>query len=93
MTNPVSYLCAWNGLSPDGDGRVFNCDRPAVGYVPSPGGHRIYACLEHIAWAKRQGASGLFVNSVFEADSAPPIVQHASVRQARHRSVAIGAMY
>jgi hypothetical protein len=93
MTVSVSYQCAWNGLSPDPDDRVFSCGRPASGYVLSPRGRRIHVCLEHIAWAKRVGESGFFVNSLFEDDAVPPTVQHAGVRQARRNHPVVGFVY
>lgn len=57
MRAQTKAVCEWSGVEPDAD-EIATCGRPAVGYVSSRGGGRVYACVEHVVSAKAHAQSG-----------------------------------
>ncbi|MCI4368485.1 MAG: hypothetical protein L3K09_02835 [Thermoplasmata archaeon] len=86
-----TVLCAWNGVDEQSD-RAVSCDRPAVGYIRTHLGGRVYTCEEHIGHAKRDAGSGDFVRGLMADDLNSPATAHAVSRQYRHQESVVGSM-
>lgn len=83
-------LCQWSGISPDDPERVIECGKGAIGFAPSANGRRVFACEEHIGWAKETAETGEFVFSTRSPDSQPPITSHAASQLDRHNAAVAG---
>lgn len=91
MEHQAVIQCSWKGVSPEDD-RAIECGRPAIGYVAGRRGGRVYACEEHIGYAKELAGSGAFIHGVQRDDRAPPLAQHATTRQRQHNASVVGTM-
>ncbi len=72
-------VCSWTGVSEDGE-EVLACDRPAKAVFRDPVGHRIYACVEHLAYAKARAGEGDGLRAIDQFAAPPGTHQVVPVR-------------
>lgn len=83
-------VCEWSGVSPDDPDRIIECGKAAIGFAPDSAGRRIYACEEHVGWAKERAGTGEFIQSTRPVDTRPPLTPHAASKFDRHNAPVVG---
>jgi hypothetical protein len=85
-------LCGWEGIRPDDPERIIPCLKPAVGYVESTEGRRIFCCDEHRSQLATPPGAAEFIRSIRVDDCEPPAAHHGASAQGRHNLTVVGHM-